>query len=128
MGSQRGSVQRRKHPCRRFRRVPSPTGDESPCKSPPVGKPPPCKPAHSSATRISDTNCTNCHEISYGLPKPLNPLVQISEIRVWNLCLSGCIVQFRIEPYPGKFPITPHRHTCDLEHFGYLVVVEPAKK
>src|SRR6266496_1836969 len=37
-------------------------------------------------------------------------------------------VQFSVQPYPGKFPITPRRSMCNLEHFCYLVVVQSAKK
>ena len=41
--------------------------------------------------------------------------------------VSSRIVQFRVQPHLGKFPVAPHRHMGNLEHFCHLVVVEPAK-
>ena len=43
-----------------------------------------------------------------------------------SFLLAG-VVQFRVEPRLGKFPVTPHRYPRNLEHFRHLVIVEPAK-
>ena len=41
--------------------------------------------------------------------------------------LSLRAVQFLIEPRLGKFPIAPHRDRRNLQHFCYLVIVQPAE-
>ena len=53
-----------------------------------------------------------------------------------NHCINWCelvkfvssrAVQFRVQPYLRKFPVTPDCDTRNLEHLCDLVVVEPAK-
>src|SRR5262249_13160472 len=38
------------------------------------------------------------------------------------------VLQFRVQPYLGKFPVTPHGYARNFEHFCYLVVAQSAKK